>query len=304
MMLHYSVEKYLKYVYNNVMFQNENKLISKNSAHIIVFGNEKGGTGKSTVAMHVAVGLLRLGYRVGTIDLDNHQGTLTQYIENRKSFSNTHEVLPIPEHIHIKRVEHNNLMQQKLAEQELVEQAINKLKQSNDYIIIDTPGSNTYMSIVGHSFADTIVTPINDSFVDLDLLARFDKKARFEIKPNVYTRMIWDLRNQREKRDDKFVDWVVMRNRLAHLYSRNKNEVGVVLDRLSKSLGFRLASGFGERVVFRELFLEGRTLLDIKETGENKLSISNIAARQEVRHLIKTILPEKSAMTMSLLRTA
>ncbi len=273
----------------------------KKEPHIIVFGNEKGGTGKSTAAMHTIVGLLRLGYKVGSLDLDSHQATLTRYLQNRDAHK---EELPMPQHIHIRRVdEGRDVMQTRLAEQDSVSKAIRRLD-DNDYIVIDTPGSDTYMSVVGHSFADTIVTPVNDSFVDLDLLGRFEGENLSKIKPSVYTEMVWDLRGQRTKRDGKFIDWVVMRNRLGHLYSHNKGEIGVVLDRMSRAFGFRLASGFGERVVFRELFVSGRTLLDLKADGPKSLSMSNISARQEVRYLIKSILPEKSAMTMALLKTA
>lgn len=274
---------------------------SKKEPHIIVFGNEKGGTGKSTAAMHTIVGLLRLGYKVGSLDLDSHQATLTGYLQNREAHA---EELPMPQHIHIRRIDNSrDTMQNRLAEQDSVTKAIGRL-QDNDYIIIDTPGGDTYMSVVGHSFADTIVTPVNDSFVDLDLLGRFEGENLSKIVPSVYTEMVWNLRGQRTKRDGKFIDWVVMRNRLGHLYSHNKGEIGVVLDRMSRAFGFRLATGFGERVVFRELFVSGRTLLDLKADGPKSLSMSNISARQEVRYLIKSILPEKPAMTMALLKTA
>ncbi len=283
------------------MFLEKNKPISNKVARIVVFGNEKGGTGKTTAAFHVAIGLLKLGFRVATIDLDANQASFTRYLENRKKYASE---LLLPEHIHIKRVECRDTMQQKLAEQGLVRKAIDKFKHKFDYIIIDTPGSDTYLSIVGHSYADTIVTPMNDSFVDMDLLARFDGRGAGQIKPSLYSSMIWDLRSQREKRDGKYIDWIVMRNRLGHLHSKNKNEVGVVLNRLSRSLGFRLIYGFGERVIFRELFLEGKTLFDIKGDSNYKISISNITARQEVRSLVKAILPEKSTVTMALLQTA
>ena len=54
-------------------------------AHIIVVGNEKGGAGKSTVAMHVATALARLGHKVGMIDLDLRQKTTARYLANRKT---------------------------------------------------------------------------------------------------------------------------------------------------------------------------------------------------------------------------
>ena len=57
------------------------------SAHVIVIGNEKGGTGKSTVSMHLAIALLNMGQRVATIDLDSRQKSLTHYVENRRAWA-------------------------------------------------------------------------------------------------------------------------------------------------------------------------------------------------------------------------
>ena len=57
------------------------------SAHVVVLGNEKGGSGKSTTALHVAVALLKAGQRVATIDLDSRQKSFTRYIENRRAWA-------------------------------------------------------------------------------------------------------------------------------------------------------------------------------------------------------------------------
>lgn len=278
---------------------------SPRKAHIIVFGNEKGGSGKSTSALHVAVGLMRLGYRVGTIDLDSHQATLTSYLSNRwRRMVETGEQLPSPEHIHISRVESNDLMRVRAEEVCRVEEAIATLSEKNDFIIMDTPGSDRFLSIMGHSYADTLVTPMNDSFIDLDLLAKI-KPGTFDIlKSSVYTDMVWDLRAQRLRKDGHMIDWVVMRNRLTPLENKNKHDVGRVLEALSRPLQFRIAPGFGERVIFRELFLDGLTLLDLQEGRPGSLSVSNNTARQEVRQLVKMILPDKSVTTLALLKTA
>lgn len=273
-------------------------------ARVIVFGNEKGGSGKSTAAMHVAIGLLRLGFKVGTIDLDSHQGTLTSYIKNRwRRVADTGDNLPCPEHIHIDRTEGSEKLIQRAQDIRRIEEAVETLSRTNDFIIIDTPGSDRFSSIVGHSFADTLVTPMNDSFVDLDLLAKI-RPGTFEIiKSSVYTDMVWDLRAQRLKKDGHMIDWVIMRNRLGHLDNKNKTDVGRVLEAISEPLQFRIAPGFGERVIFRELFLDGLTLLDLQEGRPGALSMSNITARQEVRYLIKMILTDHSVSTLSLLKT-
>ncbi len=278
---------------------------SSRKAHIIVFGNEKGGSGKSTSAMHVAVGLMRLGYRVGTIDLDSHQATFTNYLANRwRRMQITGETLPSPEHIHLSRAEDNDQLRARAEEICRVEEAIDVLSEKNDFIIMDTPGSDRFLSIMGHSFADTLVTPMNDSFIDLDLLAKVRPSTLEILKSSIYTDMVWDLRSQRLKRDGHMIDWVVMRNRLTPLENKNKQDVGRVLEALSRTLQFRIAPGFGERVIFRELFLDGLTLLDLQEGRPGSLSVSNNTARQEVRHLIKMILPDKSVTTLALLKTA
>ncbi len=284
-------------------YMSENQ--SNKNAHIIVFGNEKGGSGKTTTAMHVAVGLLRLGYKVATIDLDSHQASLTSYVENRQAQFDKHDdKLPMPEHFLLESSEKRDLMENHVEEQLRLQEAIDKLSKNNDFIVMDTPGSNAYLSIMGHFFADTIVTPVNDSFIDLDLIAKIEPDSLEILKTSHYSDFVTDIRNQRFKKDAHKVDWVVMRNRLNSVSADNKANISKVLNSLEDKLEFRQAPGFSERVIFRELFLQGLTLLDLKKGSKNELTISNIAARQEVRHLIKMILPSKSAITMSLLQTA
>src|SRR5579862_8187854 len=57
------------------------------SIRVIVVGNEKGGSGKSTIAMHIAIALIKSGQSIATIDLDSRQRSFTQYIENRRAWS-------------------------------------------------------------------------------------------------------------------------------------------------------------------------------------------------------------------------
>ena len=164
-------------------------------------------------------------------------------------------------------------------------------------MVIDTPGSDSTLSRLGHSYADTLITPLNDSFLDLDLLARVDVEGRKVEAPSVYSQMVWEQRQQRAQAARPPIDWVVMRNRLAHIDARNKRAMADLLAQLAKRIGFRLAPGFGERVIFRELFLKGLTLLDLREerTGV-ALNLSHVAARQEVRALLRALaLPEPAA---------
>ena len=164
-----------------------------------------------------------------------------------------------------------------------------KLEEDCDFICIDCPGSHTRLSQVAHSLADTLVTPLNDSFVDFDLLARTDPDTDKVLGPSVYSEMVWNARQLRAQAGLKPLDWIVLRNRLGTQFMHNKKKVGDALESLSKRIGFRVAPGFSERVIFRELFPRGLTLLDLRDIGVANLNLSNIAARQEVRDLMKAM---------------
>lgn len=264
----------------------------KNTAHIIVFGNEKGGSGKSTTAMHTAIALLRLGYRIGTIDLDARQGTLTRYLKKRFQYiTRNNEHLPSPAHMAIERSIADTVADQKFQEEAFLTMALDELSRVSDFIIIDTPGTDSFLSRLAHSYADTLITPMNDSFIDLDLLADIDMKNYEVMGPSIYSKMVNEQRQQKEERDGSTIDWIVVRNRITPLNTNNNKVIARLLDEISKRANFRLAPGFGERVVFKELFLKGLTLLDLKEE-EEKLTLSQVSARQEVRNLIMTIGPE------------
>lgn len=257
---------------------------------VIVLGNEKGGSGKSTTAMHVTVSLLRKGFPVGVIDLDARQGTLSRYIENRWNFAAERGVsLALPE---LRKVELSRLPDRNAAaadEAARLEQALHELSGCS-FIVIDTPGSDNTLSRLGHALADVLITPMNDSFVDLDLLAHFDSAGERILGPSVYSQMVWEQRQNRAQAGRPPLDWIVMRNRLGHVEARNKQAVARLLDLLARRIGFRLAPGFGERVIFRELFPKGLTLLDLREPGtEVPLQMSHVAAREEVRQLLEVL---------------
>lgn len=269
--------------------------------HVIVLGNEKGGSGKSTAAMHVIVGLLRQGYRVGSIDLDGRQGTLTRYFERRQERCRIEErQLPCPDHITVLKSTYETKADIESDEQARFQEALTDLASRNQVIVIDTPGADTHLNRVGHSYADTLITPMNDSFIDLDLLATVDPETHKIIRPSVYSEMVWDVRKRRAMRDRGSIDWILMRNRLSHLDARNKREISDIVETLARRIGFRIAPGFGERVIFRELFLKGMTLMDLVEEGSGGLSMSHLAARQEVRALLDIIkLPSLDELAQS-----
>lgn len=259
--------------------------------HILVIGNEKGGSGKTTTSMHLIVSLLRLGFKVGSMDIDARQRSLSRYIENRKStMAKENTTLPMPAHVVIQRSPLLTTAETEADERERFTRALARLLANCDFVVIDSPGSDTYLSRLAHSYADTVITPVNDSFVDLDVLAAVDGISMQMVKPSIYSEMLWEQKLQRAKRDGGKIDWVVMRNRLSNIDARNKRMITKVMEELTRRLSFRLAPGFSERVIFRELFLLGLTVLDVVETNKaGTLSMSHLAARQEVRDLLKSL---------------
>ena len=259
--------------------------------HILVIGNEKGGSGKTTTSMHLIVALLRLGFKVGSMDIDARQRSLSRYIENRKStMASENTTLPLPAHVVIHRSPLLTTAETEADERERFTRALARLLANCDFVVIDSPGSDTYLSRLAHSYADTVITPVNDSFVDLDVLASVDGISMKIVKPSIYSEMLWEQKMQRARRDGGSIDWVVMRNRLSNIDARNKRMITKVIEDLTRRLGFRLAPGFSERVIFRELFLLGLTVLDVVETNKaGTLSMSHLAARQEVRDLLKSL---------------
>lgn len=256
--------------------------------YIIVLGNEKGGTGKSTLAMHLIVSLLRQGATVASLDLDARQGTLSRYLANRERIQKERDItLPMPDHTAILR---SQTADRQAAWQEDAENLDRVLDQKSacDYIVIDTPGNDTFLSRYAHSFADTLITPLNDSFIDLDMLVRIETGAVESLKPSTYSMMVWDQKKEKALRSGGNIDWIVLRNRLSPLYSKNKEEMHKILSSLSKRVGFRLLAGFCDRVIFRELFINGMTLLDLHDAGTN-MTLSHVAARKELADLVAAL---------------
>ncbi len=259
-------------------------------AHIIVVGNEKGGAGKSTVSMHVATALARMGHKISVLDLDLRQRTFGRYIDNRKAFLASAELdLPSPSMHELPEVEADALKPGENIYDHRLSAAIAELEPVSDFILIDCPGSHTRLSQVAHSLADTLITPLNDSFIDFDLLAHTDATGDKITGPSVYSEMVWNARQLRAQAGLAPIDWIVVRNRMGAQRMVNKDKMERAILNLSKRIGFRIAPGFNERVIFRELFPRGLTLLDLKDIGVKQLNISNVAARQELRDLMKAL---------------
>ena len=267
----------------------------KNDAcHFIVFGNEKGGSGKSTMSMHAAIALMHLGFRVATIDLDVRQATITSYqLARRKWQSGLEKALRAPAHYHLPQVRewlddpHGPNEACQLA---AFEALYHELEPRYDFVVIDTPGSYTALSKHAHIFADTLVTPVNDSFIDFDVLAKIDPDTFQILEPTHYALTVREARRERRANGEGLIDWVVVRNRLSAITSRNEKRVFNCLRDLGMMLGYRLADGVGERVIFREYFHKGLTALDTQPFGQHgDVSLSHQAARKEVRRLVEML---------------
>src|SRR5882672_6247315 len=262
------------------------------SAHVVVLGNEKGGSGKSTTAMHVAVALMKAGQRVATIDLDSRQGSFTHYVANRRAWAQRARLdLELPVHFRVSRGEGLKIEENEAVEFAGFAQAVTAVEHTHDFVVIDTPGHDSYLMRLAHSMADTLITPLNDSFVDFDVLGTVDPVTFAVTGTSHFSDMVRDARRQRRVVDHATIDWIVVRNRLSMLGSRNKRLVGEGLQELALQLGFRSVDGFAERVIFRELYPRGLTALDSldADTLGTRPSMSHVTAREEVEALLKSL---------------
>src|SRR3984893_11341371 len=262
------------------------------SAHVIVVGNEKGGSGKSTTAMHIAIALLNLGQRVATIDLDSRQKSFTRYIDNRRAWAQQARLdLRVPMHFCVARGSTLKLDENEAIEFAGFAEAVAAVERSHDFVVVDTPGTDSYLTRLAHSMADTLITPLNDSFVDLDVIGSVDADTYAVIGESHYATMVRDARRQRRIIDGRRMDWVFVRNRLSMLGSRNKRLVGEGLGELAARLGFRCADGLAERGIYREFFPRGLTALASLDeaTLGTRPSLSHVTARAEVMRLIEAL---------------
>ena len=257
---------------------------------VIVVGNEKGGAGKSTLAIHIATGLLHAGRRVAIIDLDLRQRSMARFFSNRAAWMAANgQVLPMP----IEPEMGDGKLLARAGEEEQIasfDRAFAEARARADVILIDTPGGDTALSRAAHARADQIVTPMNDSFVDFDLLGQVDPVTLELQKPSIYSESVWEARKQRAVERGGSIDWIVVTNRLAVAEARNRRRLSDKLQKLAKRVGFRMGPGLRDRVIYRELFPFGLTVADLSaEVRPVSVSLAHIAARQEMRNLMKAL---------------
>src|SRR5215831_6705570 len=287
--------------------------------HVIVIGNQKGGSGKSTFAMHIIVALLKTGKRVACFDLDLNQQTLTRYLANRREWDREHErKLELPDHYAVKerdaygtarnlkqfisQLKKNGRAQREafidsstLTHSADLRQFISQLKEigradKHDFIVIDTPSGVQHLSLIAHGMADTLITPINDSFFDLDVLVAMERSDS-EPQLSAYANMVWRALEARRKVSGRATDWIIVRNRLETGDSNNHRQVAAVLEVVQRTLGFRIARGLLERPAYREFFAAGLTVFDLAEKFESPAESdqTNLLARLEIENLIREI---------------
>ena len=266
---------------------------------VIVVGNEKGGAGKSTLAIHIVCGLLHAGRRVAIIDLDLRQRSMSRFFANRAAWmTGNHQVLPMP-------VEPDMGDGKALARADEQEQlarfqaAFAQARTEADVVLIDTPGGDTLLSRTAHALADQIVTPMNDSFVDFDLLGQIDPVTLDLLKPSIYSESVWEARKHRAITEGRqaTIDWIVVVNRMAVAAARNRQRLEDRMEKLSRRVGFRIGPGLRDRVIYRELFPFGLTVADLSnEVRPVAVSLAHVAARQEMRNLMLALGLDGSAL--------
>jgi len=260
---------------------------------VIVVANEKGGSGKSTVAIHLAIALMKSGQSVASIDLDCRQRSFTHYVDNRLAWARQcGKELPAPTHVCFDEEAEFAGAEDEVAGRSAFISTLENLASNHSYIIIDTPGQNHYLTRLAHSMTDTLITPLNDSFVDLDVLGSVDPDSFSITGISHYGQFVEEARRTRQLAGKSDIDWIVLRNRLSNLTSRNKRFVGDAIRDLSRSLGFRCIEGFAERVIYREFYPRGLTAVD--DLNESTLgarpTMSHVTAQLEVQGLVAALL--------------
>lgn len=259
---------------------------------VIVVGNEKGGAGKSTIAIHIATALLHAGARVAVLDLDLRQQSMGHFFANRRAWLAANGVAaPMPVESALLSADGRALA--KASDEDALakfEAALAEVSGEADFILIDTPGSDTALSRAAHGLADLIVTPMNDSFVDFDMLGVVDPVTLELTRHSLYSETVWNSRKDRATKDRKTIDWVVLRNRLAPTEARNRKRLDERVEALSRKVGFRIGPGLRDRVIYRELFPFGLTVADLSPAIRPvAMSLQHVAARQELRSLMESL---------------
>lgn len=237
------------------------------STHVIVFANEKGGVGKSTLAFHHAVALASRGHKVAVIDLDRRQQSLARALGNRENTARClGKKLPCPRHAVLHQPNGPQLHQE-----------IARIGSGCDFVIVDVPGTDSPLARYAIALADTLVTPINPSHFDLDVLGHFDPVRGTLREPGPFASCVRDINAERARVGRPLGSWIVVKNRVRKAERNQQARVDKALAQLATEMGFEIGEGLSERVVYRELLSFGLTCQDLKripELGRNKPAAS------------------------------
>jgi len=184
--------------------------------------------------------------------------------------------LPGPEQIMLAQQNDNEL-----------EEKLRMARIRHSFIIIDVGGHDSPLARRAIFMADTIVTPVNDSFIDLDMLGRIDPRSgAFKTLGN-FARLVEHLKEPGLAIRPKPLDWVVMQNRSRSLGTKNEIKVREALEKIAPVAGFRLVPGLRERVTYRELFPQGLTLFDLEMLPQ--LGRMQLQARAEIWAMLRAL---------------
>lgn len=244
-------------------------------AQVIVFANEKGGVGKSTLAFHCAVALAHGGAQVLAIDCDRRQQTLYQLFESRGGTARMLKAaLPMPRYTVLGRQERTLLLEE-----------MERLGGDCDFVLIDLAGYDSPTARRAIAMADTVVTPINCSPADLDALGSINPVSGRFRHAAPFADVVSALRDERLARGGAAFDWVVVKNRVRHCEHRLLAMVNRNLGTMAERLGFRALAGLAERVGYRDLLPFGLTQLDLRHIPD--LAAPRSANLRELRDLIE-----------------
>ena len=266
-------------------------VVERQPGRIIVFSNLKGGTGKSTTALSVIVGLLRQGKSVATLDLDMDQEALTRYLFNRTRFAKLTKLrIGMPEHHRFTQIDPGAENAPLSARLELLNGLVDTLTAENDYVVIDCPSLDNPLTRTVTARADVLTSPVNESFLDIDVIGEVRGTPPTVTRIGPFAEMIGAEMQRRQDEGVYPLEWIVVRNRRNPSASRHTAAIGTVLGELSKTLSFRVTDGFVDRLIFRELFLVGLSILDLRK--DDPLIANNSSHRsayEEASNLLQSV---------------
>ena len=250
--------------------------------HVIVFANEKGGVGKSTLAYQCALALSHRGFRVTAVDCDRRQGTLHNFLQAREGSARTLRLkIPQPRFVLLEAQSGALLLQE-----------LERVGRESDFVVIDLAGHDGPTARRAIAIADTVVTPVNCSAADLDSLGSIHPITRRLRRTGAFAQLVIGLRDERERLGLGAFDWVVVKNRVRHCERRLIASADRQLSTMARHMPFRVADGLTERLAYRELLPFGLSHLDFRFLPQ--LLRRQSAPSQEVEQFVAGLrLPDK-----------